>query len=85
MLQATDCSREELLKIESEVIKSKEGEIMKSTYDRLIDEGMEKGIEKGMAKGIEKVALRMLKQNMELQLIAQITNLSIQQLQKLKK
>ena len=93
MLQATDCSREELLKIENEVIKSKEDQIMKSTYDQLIDEGMEKGIEKGMEKGIEKgmekgmekVAVRMLEQNMELQLIAQITNLSIQQLQKLKK
>ena len=54
---------------------------MKSTYDRLIDEGMEKGIEKERAE----VALRMLEQNMELQLIAQITKLSIQQLEKLKK
>ncbi len=34
---------------------------------------------------MENVALRMLEQNMELQLIAQITNLSIQQLQKLRK
>ncbi len=97
MLQATNYPREEFVKIENEVIKSKEDQMMKSTYDRLIDEGiekgMEKGIEKGMEKGIEKgiekgkteVALRMLEQNMELQLIAQTTNLSIQQLQRLRK
>ena len=105
ILQATNYSKEEFVKIESEVIKSEEDQMMKSTYNRLIDEGMEKGIERGIEKGIEKgmekgiekgmergiekgraeVALRMLEQNMELQLIAQITNLSVQQLQKLKK
>ena len=85
MLQATDYSKEEFVEIENEIIRSKEDQIMKSTYDRLIDEGMEKGMEKGIEKGMEKVALRMIEQNMELQLIAQITNLSIQQLQKLKK
>ena len=85
MLQAINYSREEFVKIENEIIKDKEGQMMKSTYDRLMEEGMEKGIEKGMEKGIEKTALRMLEKNMELQLIAQITNLSIQQLQELKK
>ena len=89
MLQAANYSREEFVKIENEVIKNKEDQMVKSTYDRLIDEGIEKGIEKGMERGMERgkeeVALRMLEQNMELQLIAQITNLSIQQLQKLKK
>ena len=54
-----------------------------------IVKGIEKGIEKGRVKGIEQgreeVALRMLRQDMELQLIAQFTGLSIQQLQKLKK
>ena len=85
ILQAADYQREEFVKIESEVIKSKEDQIMKSTYDRLIDEGMERGRKEGIEKGKEEVALRMLEQNIELQLIAQITNLSIQQLQKLKK
>ena len=54
-----------------------------------IEKGMEEGIEKGIVKGIEQgreeVALRMLRQDMKLQLIAQFTGLSIQQLQKLKK
>ena len=106
MLQATDCSKEEFIKIEKEVIKDRKDQMMKSTYDRSIDEGMEKGVERGVMekvieevieegmekgmkigieKGIEKMALRMLEQDMELQLIAQITNLSIQRLQKLKK
>ena len=85
ILQATNYSKEEFVKIESEVIKSEEDQMMKSTYNRLIDEGMEKGMERGIEKGRAEVALRMLEQNMELQLIAQITNLSVQQLQKLKK
>ena len=50
-----------------------------------IEEGIEKGIEKGVEKGRQEVALRMLEQNMRLQLITQLTGLPIQQLQKLKK
>ena len=79
--------------LEQEVITSKEDQIMISTASRLFnegrEEGREEGIEKGMEKGIgkckEEVALRMLQQNMELQLISQLTGLSIEQLQKLKK
>ena len=48
-------------------------------------EGVEKGVEKGIEKGRQEVALQMLKQNMQLQLITQLTGLSIHQIEKLKK
>ena len=50
-----------------------------------MERGREEGMEKGIGKGREEVALRMLQQNMELQLISQVTDISIEQLQKLKK
>ena len=49
------------------------------------EKGMQKGREEGIEKGRQEVALRMLKQNMQLQLITQLTGLPIQQIQKLKK
>ncbi len=62
---------------------------MEKVMERVIEKVIEEIIEEGMEKGIEKeraeIALRMLEQNMELQLIAQITKLSIQQSQRLKK
>ena len=70
--------------IEKGIVKGIEKGIVKG-----IEKGIVKGIEKGRVKGIEQgreeVALRMLRQDMKLQLIAQFTGLSIQQLQKLKK
>ena len=47
--------------------------------------GREKGKTEGLEQGKEDVALRMLEQNMDLSLIAQLTGLSISKLQQLKK
>ena len=97
MLQSTDYERSIFDKLEQEVITNKEDQVMISTATRLFNEGRQEGIEKGIEKGIKKgrqegkeegkeeVALRMLQQGMDLQLIAQVTDLSIQQLHKLKK
>ena len=75
--------------LEQEVITSKEDQIMISTASKIFNEGVKEGIEKsikkGMEEGIKEIALRMLQQDMELQLISQLTGLSIKQLQKLKK
>ena len=84
MLQSTDYERSVFDKLEQEVITNKEDQVMISTATRLFNEGREEGKEKGREEGKEEVALRMLQQGMDLQLIAQITDLSIQQLQKLK-
>ena len=97
ILQAADYQREEFVKIESEVIKSKEDQIMKSTYDRLIDEGIEKGIEKGMERGrkegIEKgqkakeksVILNMLRKKIDISTIMECTGVSKEQILQLQK
>ena len=92
MLQSTGYEKSMFDKLEQEVIRNKEDQIMISTATRLFNEGrqegIEKGIEKGREEGIEKgreeVALRMLQQGMDLQLIAQVTDISIQHLHKLK-
>ena len=82
--------------LEQEVITSKEDQIMISTATKIFNEGRKEGIKEGIREGIEKsikegkekgrkeIALRMLQQNMELQLISQVTDLSIEQVQKLK-
>ena len=53
-----------------------------------IEEGMEKGIEKGRVEGMEKgiiqVAINMLKQNYDIKQVAQMTGLSIDELNKIK-
>ncbi|CAM4428061.1 MAG: hypothetical protein E7L01_02545 [Paenibacillus macerans] len=50
-----------------------------------MEEGIEKGIEQGMEKGIEKTALNMLREGMEISLVAKVTGLSEEQVVKLKK
>jgi len=48
------------------------------------EEGIQKGIEQGIEKGIEKTINNMLKQNLDLKLISQVTGYSIEQITKLK-
>jgi predicted transposase/invertase (TIGR01784 family) len=56
-----------------------------------IEKGMQKGIEKGMQKGLEKgimqtktkTALALLKENMNIEKIAEITGLSVKEIEKL--
>jgi predicted transposase/invertase (TIGR01784 family) len=58
---------------------------IKKMSKKLIAEGMEKGIEKGMEKGIKKTAKALLKENMPLKKISEITGLSPEEIAKLKK
>jgi len=48
------------------------------------EEGIQKGTEQGIEKGIEKTINNMLKQNLDLKLISQVTGYSIEQITKLK-
>lgn len=61
--------------------------IMRTIAQKYIDEGMElgrlEGMEKGIERGIEKAATNMLKQKLDLKLIAQVTGLSVTKLNKL--
>ena len=50
----------------------------------VFEQGMEKGLEKGMEKGMKTVALNMLKKQIELSMISEVTGLSIEELKKLK-
>ena len=50
-----------------------------------IKEGMEKGIEEGMEKGIEEVARKMLQEEIDKTIISKVTNLSLDEIEKLKK
>ncbi|MGZ7440178.1 Rpn family recombination-promoting nuclease/putative transposase [Paenibacillus sp. TH7-28] len=56
-------------------------------YEEGLEEGLEKGIEQGIAvgveKGIEKTALNMLREGMEISLVAKVTGLSEEQVVKL--
>jgi predicted transposase YdaD len=48
------------------------------------EKGIEKGIEKGRQEGLQTVALKMLSENLDLEMIARFTGISIDQLQALK-
>ncbi len=50
-----------------------------------IKEGMEKGVEEGMEKGIEEVARKMLQEEIDKTIISKVTNLSLDEIEKLKK
>jgi len=52
----------------------------KGGFEDGLEKGIEKGIEKGLEKGIEKTARAMLKIGMEIELISQITGLSIEEI-----
>ncbi|MED4955090.1 Rpn family recombination-promoting nuclease/putative transposase [Paenibacillus macerans] len=61
----------------------KEG--MEEGIEKGIEQGIEQGIAVGMEKGIEKTALNMLREGMEISLVAKVTGLSEEQVVKLKK
>ena len=66
-------------------------EIMRESviYQEILEEGEAKGIAKGEAKGkaetTKQIALNMLRSNIAVDLVVQITGLSIKQVQKLQK
>ena len=47
--------------------------------------GMEKGIKEGMEKGIEEVARKMLQEEIDKTIISKVTNLSLDEIEKLRK
>ena len=66
---------------------------MKAYKNAFVEEaeerGLEKGIEQGIEQGIEKtnlaVALKMIKENAQLEFISKVTGLSLKKLKELKK
>ena len=49
-----------------------------------IEQGIEKGIEKGITVGVEKTAINMLKKNMDIDTIMELTGLSEEKIEELK-
>ena len=47
-------------------------------------EGIQEGMEKGMERGIERVAMRLIKSGMDDMLIASMTDLSLEQIKRLR-
>ena len=47
--------------------------------------GMEKGIKEGMEKGVEEVARKMLQEEIDKTIISKVTNLSLDEIEKLRK
>ena len=47
--------------------------------------GIEKGMKKGMEKGIEEVARKMLQEEIDKTIISKVTNLSLDEIEKLRK
>jgi predicted transposase/invertase (TIGR01784 family) len=64
-------------------------DILQQGIERGIKQGIEQAIEQGIKQGIEQaieqIALNMLRQELDFELIQKITNLSLEQLQNLKK
>jgi predicted transposase/invertase (TIGR01784 family) len=81
----------ENLSLEASLIQTREVELasaealgMEKGLEQGIQQGLEQGIEKGIEKGIQKVALRMLSQNLGLDVIAEMTGLTLDDIATLK-
>ena len=65
-----------------------EANSIKKAEQKEMEKGMKKGIEKGMKKGMEKekinTAKNMLEKNLTLELISEITGLSVEQIKSLR-
>jgi predicted transposase/invertase (TIGR01784 family) len=67
--------------------------VMRTIADSYIEEGMQKGVQQGMQQGIEQgvqqttrsIATNMLQSGLDIQLISDITSISVEQLRQLKK
>ncbi|SHH39388.1 conserved hypothetical protein (putative transposase or invertase), partial [Thermosyntropha lipolytica DSM 11003] len=75
-----DIDLDELMEYARELRLERREDIM-TLAERLRGEGMEKGIE----KGIEKAALNALQKGLDIQIIAEITGLSVERIEELKK
>ena len=56
----------------------------KINYEKGIEDGIEKGIEKGIESNQKEMVLNMLNKGLELSLISEITNLSIEKINQIK-
>ena len=54
-------------------------------YQEILLEGMAEGEVKGLAKATNQIALNMLRSNISIDLVAQFTGLTLQQIEKLQK
>jgi len=72
------------------IVRNLEGgeDIMRSIAQKYIDEGLQQGAQQGIEKGATKkaleIAINMIKQNFDFKIIAQVTGLSNDQIQKIK-
>ena len=64
-------------------MKSGKAEGIKQGVTQGIKQGISRGIEQGITQGIEQVALNMLKQNIDIDIISKSTGLSIANIKKL--
>ncbi|MGK7882208.1 MAG: hypothetical protein AB4060_19225, partial [Crocosphaera sp.] len=60
-------------------------DIMKEStmYQAILREGKEEGMQEGIKEGVEKVARNMIENALNIELIAQLTGLSLEQIQQL--
>ena len=65
-------------------LKPEIGEEIMTLADKLKKEGREEGIEQGIEQGVYRTALKMLKEKAELDFISRVTELSIDELKRLK-
>ncbi len=63
----------------------KDMQLQAGIFEEGFEDGFEKGIEKGIEEGVKVVALNLLKNNIDMHVIAQSTGLTIEQIEKLKK
>ena len=61
-----------------------ENSLKKEYLNKGIEQGIEKGIEQGIEEGIENTAANMLRKNMDINLISEVTKLDLEKIQKLK-
>lgn len=82
ILSLVDVDKSEIIEITQRINRPLKQVIM-STYDLFINEGIEKGIEQGIEKGIEKakidLVLRSIDSGLSVDIIANITDLSVAQ------
>ncbi len=92
ILSTTEIDVKEFVKVVKENVSEKGGEIIMTTAEKLMNEGRERGIQQGIQQGIEQgkykekvdIAKLSLKKGLDVETIAIITGLSVDELKKIK-